>query len=110
LLLYAVLPPGRPVKKGATVDAAHYRSEATKEFIARLAVAVVFSVLFGDYVVDLMTEHFPGALAAKHPHVWYVVSGAPGWWVTRWVALWLYKHRNKDAGQIADEIKDRVRK
>ena len=104
-LLYLAAPPGRPVKGDAPIDPVKHTKDMQREFVIRLGIAVVFSVLFGDYVVDLVQLHFPGALAKDHPHPFYVAAGAPGWWITRGAALWLYKRQDQDLGETIKELK-----
>ena len=96
-VLYMMMPPERP-------DGTFNR----REFAARLAVAGLCSLLLGDWVVDVLNGLTPWLKAGAHPHPFWVASGAPGWWVSRWVALWIYKRRDKDIGEVADDIKKEV--
>lgn len=112
VLLYLALPPGRPVKDGAELDPVKHTKEAAREFVLRFAFAIVCSILLGDWLVDVIQGIAPWLLAAKHPHPFYVAAGAPGWWVTRAVALWFYKRQDKDIAELAHDaktLKDEVR-
>lgn len=93
-LLFASAPP---VKKDGTFDRV--------EFVARLATAGIFSMVFGQWAVDLFMEFYPRLGADKHPAAVYLLTGAPAWWVSRWAAVWLHKRRNKDLGEVIDEVR-----
>lgn len=95
-LLYAVMPP-------LNSDGTFNRSE----FIVRLACAGVCSMVFGQWGVDLFTEFFPRLGAEKHPAAVFLLTGAPAWWVSRWAAVWLHKRKDKDLGEVYDEVKGR---
>jgi hypothetical protein len=105
VVLYLVMPPGRPVQAGEMIDGAAHKREVQKEFGARLFIAIVFSILCGDWVVDMAPAFL---MAHAHPLPFWVAAGAPGWWISRWAALWLYKRQDKDIGEVADEIKSKV--
>jgi hypothetical protein len=94
-LLYAVMPP---LNKDGTFN--------RTEFALRLACAGTFSVVFGDWAVQLFAEFAPRLHAENHTGAVWLLTGAPGWWVSRAAALWMYRRRDKDAGQIIDEIKN----
>lgn len=108
VLLYLALPPGRPVKDGDTLDPAKHSKEVAREFVLRLAFAVIFSMLLGDWLVDVVEGVAPWLMAVKHPHPFYLAAGAPGWWVSRAVALWFYKRQDKDIAQLAEDVKNEV--
>lgn len=93
-ILYMVMPPERP-------DGSFSRSE----FAARLAVAVFFSLLLGDWVVSVIHGLAPWLMAEKHPAPFWVASGAPGWWVSRSAALWIYNRRSKDIGELVNDAR-----
>jgi len=96
-LLYMLMPPER-------LDGSFNK----KEFAARLAVAGLASLLLGDWVVDVVDGLAPWLKAAAHPKPFFVAAGAPGWWVSRAVALWIYRRQNKDIAELAREIKNEV--
>lgn len=95
VLLYLGAAPERP-KDG---------SFNKTEFLTRLAVAGFFSALLGDMAVDVVNGLLPWLMAAKHPAPIWLAAGAPGWWVSRWAALYLYRRQDKDASEIIDEVK-----
>lgn len=75
------------------------------EFVTRLAVAGFFSALLGDWAVDLVQGMAPWLMAAKHPAPFWLAAGAPGWWVSRWAALQLYKWKDKTAFEVVGEVR-----
>lgn len=93
-LLYIVLPPVNP-------DGTFNR----KEFAARLAAAGVFSVVFGDMGADMLSHFVSFINPEKHKSAIDLLIGAPGWWVSRAVAIWLQKHRDSDIAQLVDTVK-----
>lgn len=93
-LLYTALPP---VKADGSFD--------RTEFVIRLAAAGIFSHIFGDWAVDILSD-LTWLHAADHKAAVYLVVGAPGWWVTRAVALWLRRRENKDIGEVIKEVKE----
>ncbi len=93
-LLYLMLPP-------VTGDGKFDR----KEFVARLAVAGLFSTLFGDWAVDVL-GNWPWLHAGNHKAAVYLIVGAPGWWISRAVALWFHNRRAVDVGQMVKDVKD----
>lgn len=93
-MLYAVMPP-------VNADGTFNR----REFVVRLACAGVVSAVFGQWAVELLISHVPSLQADKHPAAVYLLTGAPGWWATRAAALWLHRRRDKDAGEIVDELR-----
>lgn len=96
-VLYLLMPPERP-------DGSFNR----REFAARLIVAGFCSSLLGDWAVDVVNGLAPWLMAAKHPAPFWLAAGAPGWWVSRAIALWLYNRKGKDIAEIADDIKREV--
>jgi hypothetical protein len=93
-ILYLVMPPER-------LDGTFSK----REFAARLAVAGFFSVLLGDWTVAVVDGLVPALKAAAHPAPFWLASGAPGWWVSRAVALWFYKRSDKDLGEMVQDAK-----
>jgi hypothetical protein len=93
-LLYLVLPPVKP-------DGSFDR----REFVLRLAAAGVFSSVFGDWAVAMLMQYVPSIQAEKHASPVYLMVGAPGWWVSRAVALWLQRRSGKDIGELVGEAK-----
>ncbi|WP_211440910.1 hypothetical protein [Collimonas humicola] len=96
-LLYFVLPP---VKKDGTFD--------RREFVARLAVAGLFSTVFGDWAVAILMEYFPRLHADGHAGAVFLLVGAPGWWISRAVALWFQNRRDKDIAAMINDAKDTI--
>lgn len=93
-LMYAVCPP---VDKTGKFN--------RKEFVTRLAVAGIFSTFFGDLGVETLQHYLPAIQWAKHEGAVYLVVGAPGWWISRAAALYFHNRRDKDIGQIVQEVK-----
>lgn len=93
-MLYAALPP---LNKDGTFN--------RREFVLRLGCAGVISAVFGEWGVDMLMHHLPTLQADKHTAAVYLLTGAPGWWFSRAAALWLHRRRNRDAGQIVDELR-----
>ncbi len=94
VILYAVMPP-------LNKDGSWNR----REFIARLLVAGLFSTFFGDWSVDIINHFADWLNPEKHRAAVYLLTGAPGWWVSRWAALWLRRRQDKDLGEVAVEVK-----
>jgi hypothetical protein len=95
-LLYLVLPP---ITKDGTFD--------RKEFVMRLACAGLFSTMFGDWAVDVL-GNWPALHAGGHRGAVYLLVGAPGWWISRAVALWFQGRRDKDIGEMVKDVKDTI--
>lgn len=93
-LLYASFPPRRP-------DGSYDQ----REFVARLVIAAIFSSLFGDWVIALLSEHASWLHAGRFPAPIYLMVGAPGWWISRAAALWFYRREEQDLEQWIDEIR-----
>jgi hypothetical protein len=93
-ILYAVMPP---LNRDGTFN--------RTEFVIRLACAGTFSVVFGDWAAQLFMEFLPRLHAENHVGAVWLLTGAPGWWVSRAAALWMYRRRDKDAGEIIQELK-----
>jgi hypothetical protein len=94
-LLYFVLPP---VDKNGNFD--------RKEFVLRLATAGIFSSLFGDWAVAVLMEYLPRLHTDAHAGAVYLLVGAPGWWISRAVALWFQNRRGKDIAEMVHDAKD----
>lgn len=94
-LLFFVLPP---VSKDGKFD--------QKEFVLRLMCAGFFSTVFGDWAVQLLVEYWPRIHAENHKGAVYMMIGAPGWWISRAVALWFQNRRDKDLGEVMKEVKN----
>lgn len=95
-LLYVVLPP---TNKDGSFNA--------REFAIRLAVAGIFSVMFGDMVADIINNTWLSAWVQpyKHKSAIDLMVGAPGWWISRAVALALRKRENTDLVDVIKEVK-----
>jgi len=87
-LLYLALPPRKP---NGDFD--------EKEFVIRLACAGVFSILFGDWTLQLLVTHAPWLHAENHAKAVDLMTGAPAWWITRGIALWFHRRREMDIGE-----------
>lgn len=94
-MLYFALPP---INSDGTFN--------KREFVWRLVVAGMFSCVFGDSAVDLLTAYFPLVNISIHTGPIYLMVGAPGWWISRVVALYLYQRQDKDALAVIKEAKD----
>lgn len=94
-ILYMLMPPERP---DGTFN--------NKEFAARLAVAGFFSALLGDWVVSVVDALVPALQAGAHPAPFWLMAGAPGWWISRAAALYIYRQRDRDISQVVHDIKD----
>lgn len=94
-MLYMVLPP---VKKDGSFD--------KHEFVARLAVAGVFSVVFGDMAADALDHFLPWLQPHNHKSAVDLMMGAPGWWISRAIALWFQNRRGKDIGELINDAKE----
>lgn len=93
-LLYVVTPP---VNRDGSFN--------RREFVARLASAGVFSIMFGDIGVEFVNHFAPFLHADIHREAVDILVGAPGWWISRAIALWLQKQKDKDIGQVVAEVK-----
>lgn len=94
-MLYIALPP---------LDA-HGKFDK-REFAARLACAGVFSCMFGATVYQMLLANFPVLGPAINASAVDLIVGAPGWWVSRAVALWFQKRSNKDIAELVRDVKD----
>lgn len=98
-ILYVVLPPVKPGTKGEKPEF------NGKEFVLRLTVAGVSSVFFGDMLADAIHHVAPFLNPYKHQKTVDLMAGAPGWWISRAIALAMYRTNDKDIFQIADKFK-----
>lgn len=99
-MLFVVLPP---LDKNGRFD--------RKEFVGRLAVAGLFSTFFGDMVIEALSgiTHLQGWIDFHaHASAIYLMTGAPGWWISRAVALWFQRRNGKDIAELAKDVKDSV--
>jgi len=94
-LLYIVLPP-------RNADG----SFNEKEFVVRLACAGTFSIMFGDLGYSLLLQYQAAIANALGPKTVDVMVGAPAWWITRAVALWMQRRQGKDIAEIARDVKE----
>lgn len=88
-LLYVIAPP---VDKNERFN--------RKEFAIRLAVAGVVSSVFGDWSVAMLMEFLPRLHADEHKAAVWLMTGAPGWWISRAVALGMYNTKDHDIFQL----------
>lgn len=98
-LLYIVLPP---LDKDGSFN--------EREFVFRVAFAGMFSMIFGDWVVDILTNIMPWLSATHHTAPIYLMVGAPGWWVSRAVALWFKNRQGKDIEEIYKSTQQNTKK
>jgi hypothetical protein len=98
-LLYVVLPP-------LNADGSFNK----KEFAIRLAVAGVFSIMFGDMAADAINNSWLAAWVQpyKHKSAIDLMVGAPGWWISRAVALGMRKREAKDIVDLVKEVKETI--
>lgn len=87
--LFLASPPERP-------DGTFSR----QEFVARLMASGLFCVCFGDWIVDMMGAAAPWLQHNTHRNALLIATAAPGWYVSRWCALWLYRRKDKDAAEV----------
>jgi hypothetical protein len=76
------------------------------EFVGRLFVAGVSSIFFGGMLAEAVQPLMPWINTLHHQSTFDLVAGAPAWWVTRAVALWFHKRRDKDIGEIIKEVRE----
>ncbi len=93
-LLYVALPP---LNKDGTFN--------KREFVLRLAFAGIFSVVFGDLVGAGLHSLFSFIDVEKHKGAIDLMTGAPGWWVSRVVALWFHRNRRIDLGDLVKRVR-----
>lgn len=94
-MLYLALPP---LNKDGTFN--------RKEFIFRLTAAIVFSTLLGEWFVSVVDGLIPAVKAHEFPGVFYAFIGAPGWFLTRAVAVWMQNRKDKDIGEVVKDAKE----
>jgi hypothetical protein len=92
-MLYIVLPP-------LNADGRFNKHE----FAARLTCAGIFSCLLGGTALKLLNMQFPQIGPMIDPSIIYLVVGAPGWWISRAVALWFKKRSKKDIVELAKDV------
>lgn len=93
-VLYLALPPLNP-------DGTWNK----KEMVLRLVTAGIFSDQLGPLVVDILVTTHPWAHADRHTGVIYMAVGAPGWWVSRSVALFFHNRRGKDILEVIKAVR-----
>lgn len=99
-MLYVVLPP---IDKTGRFD--------RKEFVCRLAIAGLFSNFFGDMAIEALSgiHHLQGWIDFHaHASAVYLMTGAPGWWISRAVALWFQRRNGKDIAELVKDVKESV--
>jgi hypothetical protein len=96
-LLFLALPP---VDKDGRLN--------KREFFFRLLCAGVASTFCGDWAVQVLTDQFPSLHATDHRAAIYLLVGSPAWMVTRAGALWAQKRKDKDLGELVDDVKEKV--
>lgn len=94
-ILYFVMPP---------VDSKGRFNR--KEFVIRLAVAGLFSIFFGGMLASTLQHFVPWLEPMNNRSAVDLLAGAPGWWVSRAVALWFHNRRDKDIAQIIKRPND----
>lgn len=100
-MLYMVLPPVKLTPEGK-------REFDEREFVLRLACAGIVSALCGDLAVAMLASWWPSIPFADHRGAVYLIVGAPAWWITRAVALWLQRNDGKDIEEVARKLKERT--
>lgn len=93
-MLYMALPP---LNKDGTFN--------KREFVMRLAFAGLFSVFFGDIAGDWLHSMLSFVDTVKHKAAIDLMVGAPGWWVSRAVALWFHRNRRIDIGDLVKKVR-----
>lgn len=93
--LYIVMPPKRP-------DGSYNE----REFVSRLAIAGLFSCMFGDWVLQLLITYAPMLHADSHAKAVDLMTGAPGWWISRAIALWFYRRQDKDLAEVIKDVRE----
>lgn len=105
-MLYMLMPPGPPVVAGSIVmDPKAYRWATRKELGIRFAFAFLSSELAGEWFVDFVQANAAWLQAQNHPTVFIGLMGAGGWYLGRWVALWLHKRQNTGLDEVIKEVK-----
>ncbi|MDC8757513.1 hypothetical protein [Janthinobacterium fluminis] len=94
-MLYIVLPP-------LNTDGTFNKGE----FVARLACAGVFSCLLGGTAYQLLCAQLPTIGAMVNASAIDLIVGAPGWWISRAVALWFQRRNDKDIAEMARDVKE----
>jgi len=96
-MLYLALPP---LNKDGSFN--------RKEFMFRMAAAIVFSTWLGDWFVSVVDGVLPMVKAHEFPGVFYAAIGAPAWFITRGIAVWMHNREGKDIGEVIKDVKDTV--
>lgn len=105
-LLYMLMPPGPPVQAGTVIsDPKAYKWATRKELGVRFSFAFLTSELLGEWFVDFVSANAAWLQADKHPIVFVGAMGAFGWYVGRWVALYLHKRQNTGLDDVVKDVK-----
>lgn len=96
-MLYVVLPP-------VNADGSFNK----REFVARLACAGIFSVIFGNPVYNFICSSVPSIAPVITTSMIDLMVGAPAWWISRAFALWFQKRSGKDIQQLLNDARDRA--
>jgi hypothetical protein len=99
--------------------------KTAKEAAARFTTAILSSCLFGPFAIASLHAKWPELFASAAqmavqsdmpPLVGWVavvapllvLCGLPAWWVLGWVMRALDKRKDKDLGEIVDEVKGKL--
>lgn len=96
---------------GAAIMYAVLWPRTAREGVARMALAIAGSTLWGDVALAMVrsyAEWWPPGHAGEMPV--YAAAGAPAWWVLGMIARALDNRRGKDAVQVLDELRGTARK
>lgn len=93
-MLYVVLPP--------TDNQGRF---SRREFVARLAIAGIFSCMFGDWLYTFIISNFPWLHAHDQTKAIDMMAGAPGWWITRLAAKAMHNRQDHDIVQVIQEVR-----
>ena len=66
------------------------------------------STLCGEWFVSVVDGLVPWMKAHDFPGVFYAAVGAPAWWLSRAVAVWMHNRDGKDIGEVVKDVKDIV--
>jgi len=93
-MLYMALPP---LNKDGTFN--------KREFVMRLAFAGIFSIFFGEIFGAWLHSMLDFIDPVKHKAAIDLMVGAPGWWVSRALALWFHRNRRIDIGDLVKKVR-----
>ncbi|MDF3837163.1 hypothetical protein P3W85_30030 [Cupriavidus basilensis] len=99
--------------------------KTAREGFARLVSSIMSSIVFGPALVAFVYSRYPdvfasartlavaagvnpefGMLYAGAPLL--VIAGLPAWWVLGAILRWFDKRRDKDIGELAEDVRDAV--